>query len=603
MVEFQDAQYQDVLVDGSLRVHIEFELRDECRGREFRNRLVVGCTLDFRMLHLVRDRCRGAVGKDFRFVFFFGRSGRRRGDALFDGDGRHEVADCVLLRHEPEGEPEVHDLPAELFQDLRTDVVAVFDRVAETFRGAVVLDERQVAVRIVRVDNDGTDGDSAAGEAFFRLDVLAGECLEYLFAERRCGRRCRVVCVVFLVLQVADPFAEKGVLLVVALCGVCFRYENLQFLFSEGRADGDLVVACNFRFTTNEDDIPETVDGAVRRLYEETDVRVRAREKCRNGGASQELGANGVFDFATGGLVECDDSESLFGVALGVLQGGLRNGVHLVFDDLESDSLERFAARRRELLDAVVVDMAVGESDECGIAVQRREPELAGRDALPECRCQDAFLEEGRVRERLVLEGVKRLELQRRIVRVADKDGLACCKNGRDRFGDRDAVGIQDERDVKRGLLGNAEGVAQRKVRQGIGILFDGLVQFAEVCVAELVQKFAVRLAFLGTFLGRLRKQVRAGLGDILDLFPAPAGRHDVDEFLVRIFGIGYELHQTLARVAFHFLEQGGQLHVDVEVVPVFAPRFDPAEPFFDAQAFERSVQFHRLVDLLDGLL
>jgi hypothetical protein len=127
------------------------------------------------------------------------------------------VANFVLLRHEPEGKPEVHDLPAELFQNLRANVVAVFDRVAETFRGAVVFDEREVAVRIVRVDNDGADGDASAGEAFLRLDVFAGECLEDLFAKRGTGGRCRFVGVVFLVLQMVDPFVEKGVLLIVAL--------------------------------------------------------------------------------------------------------------------------------------------------------------------------------------------------------------------------------------------------------------------------------------------------------------------------------------------------------------------------------------------------
>ena len=112
---------------------------------------------------------------------------------------------------------EVHDRPAELFQNLRANVVAVFDRVAETFRGAVVLDEREIAVRIVRVDNDGADGDASAGEAFLRLDVPAGERLEDLFAKRGAGGRCRFVGVVFLVLQMVDPFAEKGVLLVIAL--------------------------------------------------------------------------------------------------------------------------------------------------------------------------------------------------------------------------------------------------------------------------------------------------------------------------------------------------------------------------------------------------
>ena len=217
VVEFQDAQDQDVLMDGRLGVHIELELRDERCCREFRDRLVVGSTFDFRVLYLVRDRRRGAIGKDFGIVFFFGCGGRRRGDTLFDSDGRHKVANFVLLRHEPEGKPEVHDLPAELFQNLRANVVAVFDRVAETFRGAVVLDEREIAVRIVRVDNDGADGDASAGEAFLRLDVLAGERLEDLFAKRGTGGRCRFVGVVFLVLQMVDPFAEKGVLLVIAL--------------------------------------------------------------------------------------------------------------------------------------------------------------------------------------------------------------------------------------------------------------------------------------------------------------------------------------------------------------------------------------------------
>ena len=377
----------------------------------------------------------------------------------------------------------------------------------------------------------------------------------------------------------------------------------MKFLLGECRAGGNLVVACNFRFAANEDGIPEAVNGAVRRLYEEADVLIRAREECRHGSACQELGADSVFDFAAGGLVECDDSKCFFGVAFGMLQGCLRNGVHLVIDDPEADSLERFAAWGRELLDAVVVDVAVRKRNESGVAIQRREPELAGRNALTERCCQDAFLEERRMRERLVLEGVKWLEFQRRIVRVADKDGLASGKDGRDCFGNRDAVGIQDECDVKSSLFGNPEGVAQGKVRKRVGILLDGLVQLAEVRVAELVQKFTVCLALLGPFLGRLRKQVRTCLGDILDLFPAPAGRHDIDEFLVRVLGVGNELHQSLAWVAFHFLEQSGQLHVDVEVFPVFAPGLDLAEPFFDAQAFERSFQFHRLVDLLDGLL
>ena len=71
----------------------------------------------------------------------------------------------------------------------------------------------------------------------------------------------------------------------------------------------------------------------------------------------------------------------------------------------------------------------------------------------------------------------------------------------------------------------------------------------------------------------------------------------------VCVFGILEVFDEGRVAVAFHLLEMGCQLQVDVEVAPVVVPYLDLAEPFFDAQAFERSLEIQVLVDLLDRCL
>ena len=116
MVQFQNALLQYFFVNGRFAVDVELELRNERGNGKFCDRLVVGGSLDLGVLHHVgfRHGLGGGIEHVGSIVFIRFRCGRGR-HALFDGDGCNQVADFVLIRHEPERQPDVHDLPAELF--------------------------------------------------------------------------------------------------------------------------------------------------------------------------------------------------------------------------------------------------------------------------------------------------------------------------------------------------------------------------------------------------------------------------------------------------------------------------------------------------------
>ena len=69
--------------------------------------------------------------------------------------------------------------------------------------------------------------------------------------------------------------------------------------------------------------------------------------------------------------MECDDTKSLFGMALCVADSRKRDRFDLVGNFLDRNPLEDFVVRGRELLDSVIVDAFVGERDDCRVAVLR----------------------------------------------------------------------------------------------------------------------------------------------------------------------------------------------------------------------------------------
>ena len=158
---------------------------------------------------------------------------------------------------------------------------------------------------------------------------------------------------------------------------------------------------------------------------------------------------NGIIDFDTGRVVECHDSECLAGILFGMFDSCLCDGVNLVLHHLDVDSLVCTAARRGQLLDALVVYPVVGEADKGCVGILCREPELAGRDSLPECRGQDAFLEEYRM-GLCILIGVIGLVIDVGTVRVANEDYPLRSKDDRQSLGHRDAVGVKYNGYVKR---------------------------------------------------------------------------------------------------------------------------------------------------------
>ena len=162
MMQFQNALFQDFFVDRGFRINIELELRNDCCSREFCDGLVVGRAFDFRMLDHVWF-CHGFRGgvKHFGTVVFVGFDSGRGCHTLFDSERCEKVSDFVLVGHVPERQPKVHDLPAELLENLRAHVVAVFDRIAESFRGAIVFDKRQEMRGVVCVDNDRAHGNAS----------------------------------------------------------------------------------------------------------------------------------------------------------------------------------------------------------------------------------------------------------------------------------------------------------------------------------------------------------------------------------------------------------------------------------------------------------
>ena len=137
-----------------------------------------------------------------------------------------------------------------------------------------------------------------------------------------------------------------------------------------------------FGFHAKENGVAELVHGAFGRLDVIADVCVRP---CKEGGcrgACNKSGPNSVFDFLTGRLVECNDTKSLFGMALCVADSRKRDRFDLVGNFLDRNPLEDFVVRGRELLDSVIVDAFVGERDDCRVAVLRGEPEFPSRCAL-----------------------------------------------------------------------------------------------------------------------------------------------------------------------------------------------------------------------------
>ena len=128
-------------------------------------------------------------------------------------------------------------------------------------------------------------------------------------------------------------------------------------------------------------------------------------------------------------------------------------------------------------------------------------------------------------------------------------------------------------------------------------------MQFLEVCVAELVQERAVFLALLRLGLRGFREEHGAFLGGRLNLGAGPVMGECAAEVGVCVFGILEVFDEGRVAVAFHLLEVRRQLQVDVEVAPVVIPYLDLAEPFFDAQAFERGLEIQVFVDLLDRCL
>ena len=440
---------------------------------------------------------------------------------------------------------------------------------------------------VVRVNHDRAHGNSALAGIFLHDDIRVFKNLNDFVAERRFCRFDVHDGIVLSGLHEVDPFAEERILLGCNLREIQFCGKGSEFSLCEGRTNRDLVVggqsAGAFGFDTDENGVAELVYGSFGSLHEVADICIGSCEECCRRSACNQLGPDAVFDFLTGGLVECDDSESLFGVAFCMAYGGKRNRFDLVGDFLDRNALENIIVCRRKLLDSVVVDAFVGKAYNGGIAVLGREPELASRCSLAKGCREDAFLEEGVACNGFFVEGVNGQVFVTRVVGVAHKNGLGSGKQNRRGFGKGDRVGIEYDGDVEGLLVGNAKCIGERNFSKNARIVVNGVVQFLEVCTRELVQERAVFLALLGLGLRTFREQARACLGGSLNLGPGPIVGEGVAEVGICVIGVLEVFDEGHAAVAFHFLEMSGQLQMNIEMAPVVAPGLNLAEPLVDA--------------------
>ena len=266
--------------------------------------------------------------------------------------------------------------------------------------------------------------------------------------------------------------------------------ENLEFLPGERGTEGQLAFGRNlvvaFDFDADEQDVAVLVDGPVGRLDVVADGRVGLVEVPGRRRILRDKGADGGFDFKAARLVEGDNTERLAGMFLGVLDSGLRNGHDFIGHDLQRLAVALFAVGHGQLLDAVVVDLRVREVHKRDIVVVRGEPEFAGRDALAQGRCENAFQEERTLAGQDVCKGVERLRFQGRHVRVADEDDFVRNADGRERFRYRDAVRVQDDGDVVY-LVVHVVRLVERGDAQQFRVRFNSGMYGPEVRVGELV--------------------------------------------------------------------------------------------------------------------
>ena len=266
-------------------------------------------------------------------------------------------------------------------------------------------------------------------------------------------------------LHEVDPFAEERILLRSDFGKIQFGGEGAEFALCQSGTNRNLVVggssAGSFGFDADQDGVAELVHGSFGGLDEIADICIGPCEEGCCGRTRNKLRPDAVFDFLTGGLVERDDSESLFGVTFCVAYGGKRNGLDLVGNFLDGNTLEDFVVCCRQLLDSVLVDAVVCEAYNGGIAILRGEPELAGGCPVTERCRKDAFLEEGATRNGFFVEGVDGHVFVARVVGIAHKNGLGSGQQERYGFGKGDSVGIENDGDVEGLLVGNAECVCQ----------------------------------------------------------------------------------------------------------------------------------------------
>ena len=166
-------------------------------------------------------------------------------------------------------------------------------------------------------------------------------------------------------------------------------------------------------------------------------------------------------------------------------------------------------------------------------------------------------------------------------MRVANENYLVRDTDGRKSVGNGNAVGVKDDGDVK-GLVVHAVRLIERGDAKQFGIVLDGGMDGAEVCVGELVQQRAVGLTFLCAFLWRKAEKVGAFLCQLLNLASGPALCESLHQILAEGVCVPRIFRKPLAFARFEVLLQHRHLHVRVEQVPVVVPVADFVEPLVD---------------------